>query len=344
MQQEKILGSGGFSSVYRLGEGKVLKRPNPNVSQNIKAHILKNYKRQKAILDKLHEIHPTKTSMFNKIYEINQANQLIMKDLGDTDLHNVINDDFEKLAEDVDNVIPQLMDAVITVLRSGVVHKDIKPNNIMATYNPETNHYTLTLIDFADSLTKKEIEEKFNKFILGGTQRFMSPELLKRKYVKGIHMKGTWKEYVSNDLWSLGMVLYMILYGKHPHTMFMDMNPSEKNKNRKPNMFYDNMMEHPELYNQLFPIGTLPEQKKKYVHIVKSLLSLNPDNRIRWLNSYINQKAKRRGVQMLVKASQNIQAQQQKRKRRLGMLVQASQQKKHKPSTQMLALQQQKSR
>lgn len=355
-RQEEKLGSGGFSSVYRpksLREGQrshVRKRPNPDVSQRQKEHTMKKYRRQKFILDKIHEINPTKTSLFNQIYGF-QQNQALMRDLGDTDLFEVVKKHPDLLERDLNNVISQLMDAIVTLFRSGIVHKDIKLNNIMAQYNEETGHYTITLIDFADSMTKKEIDEKYNKFIIGGTKRFMSPELLHRIYVSGDTRKGTWLEYVSNDLWSLGMVLYYLLYEKHLHTMFMEMYPTLKNKNNTPNKFYENMKKQPELYQQLFPTETLSETKRKNVPLVRSLLSLDPKDRLRWLKSHLEQEKKKSGnISMLLKASRQIQQkQQEKRKNRLDMLVKALQQKKQqetkKPSgIQMLvkALQQQK--
>jgi serine/threonine protein kinase len=353
-RQEEKLGSGGFSSVYRpksLKEGQrshVRKRPNPNVSQKQKEHTLKKYQRQKLLLDKIHELNPTKSSLFNQIYGF-QENQALMRDLGNTDLLEIVRKHPDLLERDLDNVISQLVDAFVILFRSGVIHKDIKLNNIMAQYNEETGHYTITLIDFADSMTMKEIAEKYNKFIIGGTKRFMSPEILHRMYVTGDTSKGTWMDYMTNDLWSLGMVLYYLLYGKHLHTMFMKMYPTLKNKNKTPNMFYENMKNRPELYQQLFPTEILSERKRKYVPLVRSLLSLDPKDRLRWLKSHLQQQKRKSGnIPMLLKASRQIQKkQQEKRKSRLDMLVEALQQKqqKTKPSgIQMLvkALEQQK--
>lgn len=369
MRQQEKLGKGGFSSVYRptsFKEGQkhhVIKRPNPDVSQQEKRLMLKKYKRQKKLLDYLHKKYP-QTLFFNQIYNINDDQvQVSMKDLGNTDLNTIVRNQFDRLTRDVDHVIPQLINAIISLFHAHVVHKDIKLDNIMANYNQDTGHYTITLIDFADSMVKNEILEKYNKFIIAGTVKFMSPELLLRVFRTGDTKKGTWEEYIANDLWSLGIVLYFILYGEHPHSKFTKLYPSQKQRTNSPNKFYDKMKQEPELYDELFSTEILPDIKKKYVPIVKSLLSLNPTDRIDWLINYLKEQRKKRshgsnsiqqtqykkkargssniqkpsetsGISMLLRASQQIKNKQQKKKPSetsgMSMLMKSKQQQNSK--------------
>jgi len=77
-----------------------------------------------------------------------------------------------------------------------IVHRDIKPDNIMIT---STN--TVRLIDFGLSKASRSNKQLTT---VAGTPYYMAPEVLDGAYGKGA------------DLWSLGVLLYTLVCGYLP--------------------------------------------------------------------------------------------------------------------------------
>lgn len=298
----KKIGSGSFSTVYRPeGQTHVIKRPRLDMSPRERQRMHDKYTRQKILLDYLHEKNPTKSGLFNQIYDVNQNNQLIMKDLGDTDLFAVIQQHHPALFRDRENVFRQLIDAVRTLFQTGIVHRDIKTENIMIGY--DGRHFKIALVDFTDSLSRCEIEDHLQKFSIAGTYNYMSPWLLDR-HMRKDKRKGDWEEYMSHDLWALGAVLYMVLYGVHPYTEYRRKYGPSKSLSQ----FHEGLRDV-RVWDSLFP--NKKSISPEHMHIVKSLLSVDPHQRIRWLQG---RQEKNSGIQMLLRAAQQQQKQQRKKK------------------------------
>jgi cGMP-dependent protein kinase len=79
--------------------------------------------------------------------------------------------------------------------KKNIVHRDLKPANLMIDYNGY-----LKLIDFG---TSKIVTDFTNTII--GTPHYIAPEVL---YGKGYSL--------SSDVWSLGICIYEIFYGRYP--------------------------------------------------------------------------------------------------------------------------------
>ena len=112
---------------------------------------------------------------------------------------------FEKIIEQPSNMFSedqaaqymrQLFQAINHCHAQEIVHRDIKPDNIMINANN-----TVRLIDFG--LSKESINQQRLKTI-AGTPYYMAPEV-----INGSHGK-------KADLWSLGVVLYTMVSGYLP--------------------------------------------------------------------------------------------------------------------------------
>jgi len=97
-----------------------------------------------------------------------------------------------------------LCNALDILYRNRIIHKDIKPRNILI--NPETKQ--VKLIDFSiSSLLPRETQEVQNAHSLEGTLSYISPEQTGRMN-RGIDYR--------SDFYSLGITFYELLTGKLP--------------------------------------------------------------------------------------------------------------------------------
>ncbi len=102
-------------------------------------------------------------------------------------------------AEKVVSIIARAADALGYAHRQNVVHRDVKPANMM--YHPETD--TLKVTDFG--IARLTDSSKTKTGMVLGTPSYMSPEQLAGKKIEG-----------RSDLFSLSVSLYQMLCGKLP--------------------------------------------------------------------------------------------------------------------------------
>ena len=81
-----------------------------------------------------------------------------------------------------------------------MAHRDIKPQNLLV-----TKFNRVYILDFNVSSKKKHALEQFKMMTKTGTVAFSAPEIF------------TQKDYNEKvDIWSAGIVLYMMLTGQQP--------------------------------------------------------------------------------------------------------------------------------
>ncbi len=129
---------------------------------------------------------------------------IVMEDIGGVSLsewgvgkNSDFLSDFFKIAIQIVNILEILY-------QNRVIHKDIKPQNILI--NPQTKD--VKLIDFSiSSLLPRETQEIHNPNVLEGTLAYMSPEQTGRMN-RGIDYR--------TDFYSLGVTFYELLTGRLP--------------------------------------------------------------------------------------------------------------------------------
>ena len=93
----------------------------------------------------------------------------------------------------------KLLRAMIHCHSINITHRDIKPENIMYGLDGEVK-----LIDFG--LAKQIIKKGQQMHTIAGTPYFIAPEVLHGKYGK------------ECDIWSLGVVMFVMMTGGYPFT------------------------------------------------------------------------------------------------------------------------------
>ncbi|MFC1812228.1 protein kinase [Thermodesulfobacteriota bacterium] len=119
---------------------------------------------------------------------------LILEFVEGKTLFEVIERELEE--KEVESVMIQLMNGVAYAHDMGIIHRDIKPGNVMV--RPDG---TLKLLDFGAA---KELKEREMSDTVTGSRPYMSPEQIMGKSQR------------RSDVWALGVVMYVLYTGLFP--------------------------------------------------------------------------------------------------------------------------------
>lgn len=101
--------------------------------------------------------------------------------------------------QELTDLMGRIAEGLDAAHQRGIVHRDVKPSNIL--FN-QTNEAFLTDFGLAKFTQRKS---GMTGSLLVGTPEYMSPEQAQRLTVDG-----------RSDIYSLGVILYLILTGRHP--------------------------------------------------------------------------------------------------------------------------------
>lgn len=146
--------------------------------------------------------HPNITSVYDAGVEEDICFIVMEYVAGGKTLHDHCQPDSLLPLDDVVRIVFKCARALDYANRKGVVHRDIKPRNILL-----TNEQEVKLADFSIALMAhtEATDTQVHGYI--GSPLYMSPEQVLEENVGH-----------QTDLFSLGVVLYQLLTGKHPFT------------------------------------------------------------------------------------------------------------------------------
>ncbi|RIM79144.1 Stk1 family PASTA domain-containing Ser/Thr kinase [Staphylococcus xylosus] len=195
----KKLGGGGMSRVY-LAEDSILKR-----SVAIKAIRIPAGEKEEAIKRFEREVHNlTQLSHDNivNVFDVTEDDEnfyLVMEYIEGLTLSEYIQKNHPLDVDTILNFINQIINGIKHAHDTKIVHRDIKPQNILVDKNQ-----TLKILDFGIAKALSETTMTETNHVLG-TVQYLSPEQARGD----ITDNGT-------DIYSMGVVLYEMLIGKPP--------------------------------------------------------------------------------------------------------------------------------
>jgi len=208
------IGSGGMGSVYKakhtgFDELRAIKVLNPELTFDEK--IRERFKQEAYITRKLH--HPNAV----RVDDIDEAEDgcpfIVMEFIEGKDLKRVMAEQGPLPAARVCAIIKQVAAALEAAHNLGMVHRDMKPENIVLVQSDGIE--TAKVLDFGIARVKeagkrdeaKGMELTGGEYVVG-TPMYISPEQAQGK--RGDDLDG------RSDIYSLGIVMYQMLTGQVP--------------------------------------------------------------------------------------------------------------------------------
>jgi calcium-dependent protein kinase len=191
--------------------------------------------------------HPNIVKIF-EYYNTKKAFYLIMEYCSGGELYYEIINRAPFNEETSSYIIYQVMSVVFYCHSNYVVHRDLKPENILI----ENKKDGLIRIKICDFGTAKIYEKNKTERQIVGSSYYIAPEVLDKNYNK------------ECDLWSIGVIFYILLAGRPPFQGVTDQEVIDKIKLGKLDL-------------QKPPFEKISEEA---LNLLKALLQYKPENRI----------------------------------------------------------------
>ena len=245
------IGRGSFSRIYKGFHKKTKKIVAvKKIEVDDIKRISKNIKREIEVMKQLK--HKNILELYDVVYDYDENYiYLIIEYCSKGDFNKFLNKRplKEKYAK---KYFRQLRDGLKYLLDNNVMHRDLKPHNILLT---DKNEIKLSDFGFARYFESNKLVET-----LCGSPMYMAPEIMK------------YKSYTNkSDLWSVGIILFEALTGHPPF-------------NAK--TFYD-LIKHIEKKKIVIPSNV--ELSKPCCNLIHQLLKKEPEDRISWSNFFYHE-------------------------------------------------------
>ncbi|TEA10240.1 hypothetical protein DBR06_SOUSAS3710004 [Sousa chinensis] len=197
--------SGKFGQVFRLVEKKTGKIWAGKFFKAYSAKEKENIRQEISIMNCLH--HPKLVQCVDAFEE--KANIVMVLEIvsGGELFERIIDEDFELTERECIKYMRQISEGVEYIHKQGIVHLDLKPENIMCVNKTGTR---IKLIDFG---LARRLENAGSLKVLFGTPEFVAPEVINYEPIG-----------YATDMWSIGVICYILVSGLSP---FMGDNDNE---------------------------------------------------------------------------------------------------------------------
>lgn len=201
----ELVGQGGMGRVWR-GHDEALERAVavkeilvPQGTSAVEQRVrVERVRREAKIAANLR--HPGIVGVYD-IVEREGAPMIVMEYVAGRSLRAVLDERGPLEVAETAEIGAAVLDALAHAHAAGVVHRDVKPDNILLAEG------RIALMDFGIARLTEGSTTLTESGAMVGTPRYMSPEQLESKEVTG-----------ASDLWSLGATLYTAVEGRPPFT------------------------------------------------------------------------------------------------------------------------------
>lgn len=201
-----LLGEGGFGAVFRAHNKftrkfvavKILK------TEGLSAEALERFKREAFISNEIDNPHLVETFEYG---EYNGSPFIIMELLDGKPLRHVVEINRRLTPGRARDIAVQVAEALAAAHGRGVIHRDLKPDNIFLTVKAGQDDFVKVLDFGVAKVTGADMEDKLKTATqaLVGTPSFMSPEQCRSSKIDA-----------RSDVYALGVNLYYMLSGSFP--------------------------------------------------------------------------------------------------------------------------------
>ncbi len=249
------LGLGGMGRVYKVldktvDEKVALKLLNPDIA--VQEQTIERFRNELKLARKISHRHVC------RMYDLSEAEGMpfiTMEYISGEDLKSLIKRAGQISVGKAINLIQQILEGLVEAHRLGVIHRDLKPQNIMVDMEGNAK---ITDFGIARSIQTKGLT---GPGVIIGTPEYMSPEQVEGKPVDQ-----------RSDLYSLGIILYELVTGKLPFEGDTPLSVAVKHKTEEPRA--------PQEINALIPkdlnrviLKCMAKDKKERYQNAKELLS-----------------------------------------------------------------------
>jgi len=270
-EMRQLIGNGTFSSVHKAKvKGKeeyvALKLAD---KEKIKLGLRKDYCKQNIEKEYYQTANLDNEIKYMKICGKNNENSvkyiqhfetenefIIVMELCDMNLIDFIQFKKEFTMSEIYEFLCQLNNTFKIMKENNIAHRDLKLQNILVKYkNKEKTEYIYKITDYGISKELLSLSKRFTSKV--GTVNFMAPEVLNEE-----------KYDVECDLWSLGVIIYILFFKNYPYPAMNEM----------------------ALIKQINSLGQKTfktSENKDFDNLIKGLLTSNPKERLTW-EQYFN--------------------------------------------------------
>ena len=198
-----VLGEGGFAAVFRVRE----KKPDRDVAvkvldlgQTPSPALAERFVREARTSAQL--VHPHIVPIYKVGGYKNEVLYIVMRCIDGPSLRHLLEKHQRLSVRDATRIARQAADALGYAHRQGVVHRDVKPDNILL---DATGHVLVTDFGIAKAAQEASVSQLTTEGMVVGTPHYMSPEQATGERVDA-----------RSDVYALGIVLYQMLTGAPP--------------------------------------------------------------------------------------------------------------------------------
>ncbi|KAL4223474.1 Serine/threonine-protein kinase ulk2 [Mactra antiquata] len=262
--KKDLIGHGAFAVVFK---GRLRKRPDKTVA--IKSITKKNIAKSQNLLSKeikilkeLSGLHHDNVVQLMECKETTNHVYLVMEYCNGGDLADYLQAKGTLSEDTISNFLKQIAGAMRALNAKGIVHRDMKPQNILLCFppgakNPPASQINLKIADFGFA---RFLQDGVMAATLCGSPMYMAPEVIMSLQYDA-----------KADLWSIGTIVFQCLTGKAP---FQAQTPQQLKQ------FYEKTLE----LRPNIPSGTSPELKD----LLLKLLKRNAKERIEFEDFFIH--------------------------------------------------------